>query len=238
MIKEALEYLFAHMHKPSVINVDGVGHYYNPVTGVVSKINIEHSKPLRFKTLSGLSEYVKDSSHWHGEEAFIHIQSTYRVQVVSNYRQGMKERFVSAYAEMDDTGFCFDHWYPVKSFHIDLRKSFVNDDHLNKLIQLCSDIRVLQNKDIEDDGVSQTVTVKKGVLSKNQTLPSTITLKPWRTFREIEQPSSTFFLRLRGDAEDPRMRLIELNCGLWELEAIEKIKAFMLEKVTEMPVLG
>jgi len=56
-----------------------------------------------------------------------------------------------------------------------------------------------------------------------------IRLRPYRTFREIEQPASLFVLRLQKgrDGELPRAALFEADGGQWKLEACQAIKHWL-----------
>lgn len=51
-----------------------------------------------------------------------------------------------------------------------------------------------------------------------------VKLKPYRTFREIEQPASVFLFRLKNrDGAPPECALFEADGGAWKLEATDKI---------------
>src|SRR5437870_4623366 len=87
------------------------------------------------------------------------------------------------------------------------------------------------------DGFSQTVTVKAGITRVEKAIvPNPVTLIPFRTFREVEQPSSSFILRLTG-GEKPKAALFEADGGQWKLEAIKNIKAFFDGKDLNIPII-
>ena len=82
-----------------------------------------------------------------------------------------------------------------------------------------------------DDGISQTVNVRQGVgLKKTERLKSRISLTPYRTFTEIEQPESEFILRLDNDG---KVGLFEADGGRWKLDAKEQIKAYFESRLAE-----
>ena len=76
-----------------------------------------------------------------------------------------------------------------------------------------------------DNGINQTTTVKSGVASlAKATAPNPVTLRPYRTFTEVVQPSSQFVLRINKDAE---LALFEADGGKWKLEAIKNIADYL-----------
>ena len=87
-----------------------------------------------------------------------------------------------------------------------------------------------------DDGVTQAVTVKKGIAAvENVTLPNPVTLRPYRTFTEVEQPASQFVFRA---AEGPEFMLVEADGGAWKHEAMQNIKKFMEFEVPGLAVIA
>ena len=76
-----------------------------------------------------------------------------------------------------------------------------------------------------DNGINQTTTVKSGVASlAKATAPNPVTLRPYRTFTEVTQPSSQFVLRINKEAE---LALFEADGGKWKLEAIKNIADYL-----------
>lgn len=73
--------------------------------------------------------------------------------------------------------------------------------------------------------INQTTTVKSGVASlAKATAPNPVTLRPYRTFTEVAQPSSQFVLRINKEAE---LALFEADGGKWKLEAIKNIADYL-----------
>ncbi|HUW08460.1 MAG TPA: hypothetical protein VM537_01965, partial [Anaerolineae bacterium] len=79
--------------------------------------------------------------------------------------------------------------------------------------------------------VSQTVSVRRGMSQTTQVVvPNPVTLKPYRTFREIDQPESPFLLRARNPKNEegvPEFALFEADGGAWRLTAVERIKDYL-----------
>lgn len=83
-----------------------------------------------------------------------------------------------------------------------------------------------------DNGVTQTVEARKGVaLMGNVQIKPRVTLRPFRTFLEIEQPESEFILRLDDDGE---INLIGADGGAWKLEAVRNIAAYFETQLKDL----
>ena len=94
-----------------------------------------------------------------------------------------------------------------------------------------------------DDGVTQTVTAKAGVvLSKDVRVPNPVSLRPYRTFREVLQPASSFVLRLQGGGKastTPVGALFEADGGAWKVEAMRNISTYLRSFLPEgVPVIA
>ena len=90
-----------------------------------------------------------------------------------------------------------------------------------------------------DDGITQAVAVKTGISSKAvKALPNPVTLRPYRTFVEVEQPASSFIFRCRQDDGDVQFCLVEADGGAWRAEAMKNIKAFMEQAVPGLNVIA
>lgn len=61
-----------------------------------------------------------------------------------------------------------------------------------------------------------------------------VTLRPYRTFLEVEQPESKFIFRIReGSDGQPMFKLVEADGGLWKYEAVDAIKKYLTENLPE-----
>lgn len=99
------------------------------------------------------------------------------------------------------------------------------------VLKLISNIVQGDQAEIKDNGVSQAVKVQTGVqLMGMETIRPIVTLKPYRTFPEIEQPESEFLLRIR----DNQVGVFEADGGMWKLEAKRRIKAYLEEQLEDL----
>ena len=97
---------------------------------------------------------------------------------------------------------------------------------LKLLSDICYGAKVVYN----DNGIATTVTTKKGVaLQSNEQIRPIITLKPYRTFQEVEQPESIFLIRVN----ERGITFTEADGGMWKLKARQTVKAFLEEQLAE-----
>jgi hypothetical protein len=111
-----------------------------------------------------------------------------------------------------------------------LSSAFVRDANVDLLIKLFSNVKTGAVLQAEDDGVAQTVTAKVGPgLQLTTPVPNPVVLRPYRTFREIEQPETPFILRATSNGADklPSFRLIAVQDGKWKLDAAESVAEFL-----------
>jgi len=115
---------------------------------------------------------------------------------------------------------------------IELRSKFAPGEGVDYLLDLLSRISKENGVTTNDNGVSQTVEARQGIALKAtvQVRPR-ISLRPFRTFQEVEQPESEFLLRLD---EDGNIGLFEADGGMWKLKAWQAVKAFLQDKLTDL----
>ena len=89
------------------------------------------------------------------------------------------------------------------SFHtilIYLQSKFLDSTDRALLLKFAGTVEAGSIAEYGDDGVSQKATVKTGIASKGDALvPSPVSLVPFRTFVEVQQPVSSFVLRMKQD---------------------------------------
>lgn len=125
--------------------------------------------------------------------------------------------------------FPFNRFLPAEEFCIRLLTLFEASDDLHALYRLAASLTASAVTISEDDGISQKTTVKKGVATRaEENIRPVWTLKPYRTFMEIEQPPSPFLFRLKADKDQvPHSGLFETDGGRWKLDARVKIQAYL-----------
>lgn len=191
---------------------------------------------LDINTLQGIVDYLSNDTNFDDvikDKLAIHVVSETEVRLIGPLRgfHRQRETLVKAvFSNVIGKTFKFDAFMPNENFIIFLRSLFEPTDDRDKILQTVGRMTSESVKNFEDDGVTQTVTARRGAATVgNVDLPLTLSLKPYRTFREIEQPESQFFLRVRDNDDEERVpdcALYETDGGAWKLEAINSIREF------------
>ena len=79
------------------------------------------------------------------------------------------------------------------------------------------------------------MTVREGANVESVEVPNPIDLQPFRTFLEVDQPTSAFVFRIDKAG---RCALFEADGGIWKNEAMENIKEYLEEKLSEEITTG
>lgn len=96
-------------------------------------------------------------------------------------------------------------WMKPDSFIVNIMAGCVDNDDTDKntVLKYVGNITEEHVKNTRDDGVTQAATVKTGItMTDTVECPNPVTLQPYRTFTEVDQPISKFTLRLQDGPED------------------------------------
>lgn len=119
-----------------------------------------------------------------------------------------------------------------------------NDDgtfarDLDYVLSMASKITGGQTVEHEDDGITQRVAVKQGVMLKVETnLRPIVNLATYRTFLEIDQVLSTFVFRARVQGDAVQLALFEGDGGRWKISAIAAIKIWLEDKMAALSIVA
>lgn len=100
------------------------------------------------------------------------------------------------------------------------------------LLRLAGNLVAENVRTVVDDGVSQEVVVKGGtVRAGGEIVKTEVLLVPHRTFPEVTLEPERFLVRLQGgsDKELPTIALFAAAGDAWRLDAISKIKAYLVK---------
>jgi hypothetical protein len=204
---------------------------------------VEQAPILALTSLDSLVSFMeqeKGFAEQDGVGRLVVIDNVQRVELVgplSGWPRPKRQKYAIAGApdcvDVDKVGY-----QPIEAFLIFLRTKFALTEPLAKLLEVLGNASWEQGITQADDGVSQTLTTRAGtVLPTAVTIPKLIPLRPYRTFRDIDQPESDFILRTQGDARTGvSAKLFEADGGAWRLEAMKNIKAWFTEK--KIPAIG
>ena len=192
--------------------------------------------PLALHTLSGVVDFCADFTAGAGPAPFVcHVVSDQQVDVISRIYGPFNQREKYATSSPFKLEHKFDRYMPVEDFIIYLQSMFVQDETALQVLKVVGNLTQGSESNIADDGITQRVTAKAGVARVAVVdLPNPVTLRPYRTFPDIEQPASKFVLRIKADKEDgPRCALFEADGGAWRSTAVVTIREFLEQRLGE-----
>lgn len=189
------------------------------------------AETIVLSSLSGLAEMIKQEINEYNLPLFVRATSAERVHVFGAIRDDMqRERPFTAEAKFID--FDFNEYISIENMIICLKSRFAPTEDRDYLVQLLGNITDQQSVQTKDDGITQSATVKSGIqLIGEQRIKPIVTLKPYRTFLEVEQPESDFLIRLK----DGRAALFEADGGAWEREAVKNVADKLRELLEDVP---
>lgn len=217
-----------------VVTVDGKE--YSTATLVNPPLPEEPQYPtLQLLTLDSLIDYAKEDT---SEDPSLIVAGADKVLWFGEETGERRIRPVYARVNRGFDAPCFGQYQSIEDFRIWLLTRFRDTpdrEIVLKFIVKVSDEHVATS---EDDGISQTVTVRKGIATHSAaTVPSPLQLAPIRTFIEVEQPVGHFIFRLKQEKDKlPTAALFELPTN-WEREAAINVKKY-LDGKTDVPVFA
>jgi hypothetical protein len=239
VIKEALEFL-AHIQTPKnpiITSIDALPYTVKADGTLGDLIRSPVGSALEVRSLGAImAAYRNRIDGLEPESTAFHVVDPLLVELIALELDEYGRRHVYARARhAPETGFEFGTYYAAEDFIIKFRSSFYFNEQAAKVQQLCSTLDAGSTVSVSDDGMSQTVVVSQGSISKaSVTLPAEgVRLIPWRTFREAAPVESSFLLRMKSDKVNvPRIALFELD-KKWEVETVHSIADYLAGLVSE-----
>lgn len=144
-----------------------------------------------------------------------------------------RESYVQATALNLTDGF-LGKFMSIEDFIVGLQTRFADGGDRSAVLKLLGNVKHETVKVSQDDGITQTVSAKVGiVLSSEADVPNPVDLTPYRTFREVMQPSSLFVLRVNGGRPGglPEVGLFEADGGAWRLTAVDRVRDWLMHEL-------
>jgi len=235
-IKEAIEYiakLAVEAEKTELVEIDGNTYGTKRLTryDVAAK-----AEPIRATTLTSLVDYIKESREELRDRMIIQVVSPTQVNLYSGL---LSERDREDLFEVNALlpNFCYNSFYNQEAFLISMQSCFMPSDDREAVTIVASNIVNSQEATFSDDGISQQAVIKTGVASRGTALvPNPVKLIPYRTFLEVEQPTSEFVFRVSKERDEtPIFKLVEADGGRWKAQAVENIKNFLVAALADIP---
>lgn len=201
------------------------------------------AKPLGVSTLGAVRDYItanKDALDL--GRIVVHVASPSVVRVLGQLsaRARTREQFLEGTCVDMAEGF-IGKFMPIEEFLIGLQVRCAATDDRPRLLSLLSNVKHETVKTALDDGVTQVVQARSGVaLVSDVAVPNPVLLCPYRTFRDVVQPSSLFVLRVNAGRSGglPEVGLFEADGGAWKLQAIEHISNWLTGELPDVSVLA
>ena len=187
--------------------------------------------PLRTNSLSSVADYIKSNADFDALASdgrkIIHVEDEKTVWLYTEMNS-FKKRSALLLASAWVSSFPFGQWLSLENFIISVQANFVADEHRDELLSFVATVKQDTGVEQQDDGVTQKVTTRSGVsLSRTSKVPNPITLRPFRTFSEVEQPESTFVFRIKAEeGGGVKAALFAADGEAWRHDAILKIRDY------------
>lgn len=206
--------------------------------------------PLRIHTLTGFVSLLEAGFEgFDPKNNLVHVESYNEVQLLSTAsdRFGRRQALINSTALKPDREFRFNAFMPQEDFNIALRTMFSETPELNDLVKLAGNLSSKAEVGQEDDGFTQRVTAKAGVhMVSSVVVKPRVTLKPIRTFLEVEQPDGDFIFRVKfEEGVGNQCALFEADGGRWRIVAMaiiskwlhQQISTSLVTEINEIPVI-
>lgn len=194
---------------------------------------------VMMNTLLSLAEFLKNTEvNDVAFGLFLLIDNNMEVSLYSGVDMRDSKRTLLANASNQFRQFEFDKFHSSEYFNIMLQTRFVYEDgDAKKLFATMSKLQIDEGIKLSDDGMTQQVTIKRGMSAASaeaEAVKTRMTLSPYRIFPECDQPRSEFLVRIKGSKEEgAHVGLWETDGGMWTLQA----KQIIHDKLKSLGVL-
>lgn len=231
-IKEALEYAveLRECGQEIVESSDGT-EYYDSRKFSLTELNPKrYPQTLELSTLTSLVDYLKtDLNQLKDQKLIVVVEKNDEVCVWSENDE-LEHRTLLVDVKARIPELTFGRFLSSEQFNIMLQSNFIDGNDRGALLEFASALKIENGAEIEDNGVSQVATVKTGVasLAKGK-VPNPVDLRPYRTFTEVEQPSSKFVFRIDKNGQ---MALFEADGKRWVSDAVSRIADYLKKELS------
>ena len=177
-----------------------------------------YPEPLKLSSLTSLVEYIRKQLDETSTYAnlIVHVASHDTVEVKTELDDESRRR-VLAVAKATVPDIRYERFMDVEQFNIMMQSNFIPNGDSEVVLNYASAIKIDKGAEIADNGVAQVTTIKTGVSTLQLAkAPNPVTLQPYRTFQEVDQPESKFVFRIN---DTPGCALFEADGGIWRAAA-------------------
>ena len=185
-----------------------------------SKVEESSYPTLESFSLRSIVDHVKNTE----EKLVIDIESYNKVTLRSLPYGDFKNRDIIIKSKALLPEIITERYQEQEDFIVNLLSRFKENEGRDYALSIASHMVEGKEVNVSDDGISQQVTVNQGVSAlKVEEVNPYLKLIPYRTFQDVEQPSSLFLIRMQSG---PRIALFEADGGAWKYEAIKNIAEY------------
>lgn len=186
--------------------------------------------PLALNTLTGLVAYVKANLERQNQNFYLQIydEKTVFLKGVLD-SDGGREALVVAKAIVPS--FDYSRYLDVEELTVAFQSKFTKTVDRDVLLKVVGNVKEENIRKTGDNGTSQAVTIQTGIASADDVIvPNPVSLAPFRTFLEVEQPASDFIFRMK---DGPRGAIFEADGGAWRNHAIKNVHDYLQKELAE-----
>lgn len=237
MLKEAIEKI-ASMARPEVKEIEGISYIIQPEGAYQIHEDIDLPDELNLNSLDALVKMLQVEARAISDSAAFGVSGPIYVSVPTH------ENVVAFMSPFITTRWQRPYLYRAKATDVPgwesqvqlgfeqaivaLQTRFQKSPDFDYAMQLLSQITTGGKMTFNDNGIATTIVTQKGVsLASNMAIKPIVTLRPYRTFHEVDQPEGLFLIRI----SERGITFTEADGGMWKLTARKTIKAFLEEQL-------
>lgn len=226
MIKAAIDKLME-LSRPRTFEVYGETFIADSNGGYKQvRMELDKVKSIELSSLDALVAFVKTEACLGYEKVYITVPNHKSVNCFTHPYDNLRNERVYLYAAeaTDVPGWGEKVTLPFEEAMIALRTRFQATADTDYALKLLSDITTGSKVTYNDNGVATSVVTKRGIdLQSNAAIRPIISLRPYRTFQEVEQPASQFLIRIN----ERGISFVEADGGMWKLDARKTVKVYL-----------
>lgn len=226
MLKAAIEKI-QQMAQPKVQEIEGRHFFLNGDGATEILPEVFQPETMGLNSLDAMVKMVKTEAMKKYQVPFYIAVNSHTKVYCFGQPKDESERFVRgvlyAATATDIPGWNRSEQMNFEEAMIALRTRFQTTDDTVYALKLLSDITTGSRVTYNDNGIATSVVTRKGIdLQANTAIKPIVSLRPYRTFQEVEQPASDFLIRIN----EKGILFTEADGGMWKLKARNTIKEY------------
>lgn len=228
MLKAFVEKI-ASMAGPKTFEIEGKTFASNTLVEI--KPEKDFPAPIRVNGLDSICKLVRHEAEKVGRKMFVQCENYYSVAVFSTFDDEY-DRLELYRCNADTPSVNIGRFMSYENAVIEIRSLYIPNEDTKYLLTLLSSISKENKVTSTDNGVTQKVEARAGIaLNQMVEVKPRVSLKPFRTFIEVEQPESEFLLRINDDG---CIGLFQADGGVWKLEATRNVAEYFEKELADL----